>query len=194
MLARLDFALAPDSLAGASFWHRPGVDDWGRWPWRSHLLALLDKWRGRIKFGAAEKALGLEEYMSRVRKAVQSLPEPDCPTLLHGDYTFWNLLLDRGKGNLLGVIDFGNGTIGDSLYDLAKMTWADLSDEQLQGQFCAAWEVAAREAIDYERLAVYHAIEVIGAVAWVDKQPEPAAEDLRFRQQALEVVARTSTS
>ena len=192
LLAELDFALSPAHLAGAQFWRRPGVDVLGRLSWRAYLLALLDKWLGRIRLTPADAVLGLDQRLREVRAATSRLPEPPRLTLLHNDYTFRNLLLTPDHGGLCGIIDFAGAGAGDPFWDLAKLTWVELDIDDTEGQrpFLAGWEALTRLAIDRERLAVHQALETVGCLAWVDKQTNAGDEHAAFRRRAALTLAR----
>jgi aminoglycoside 2''-phosphotransferase len=43
------------------------------------------------------------------------------PTLLHNDLSYDHIIVDADKGNLVGIIDFGDMAIGDPDYDLMCM-------------------------------------------------------------------------
>jgi aminoglycoside phosphotransferase (APT) family kinase protein len=57
---------------------------------------------------------GTPELLARLRS---TRPPPAMPTLIHGDYTIDNVLVDHGQ--ITGVIDWAGGAAGDARYDLA---------------------------------------------------------------------------
>ena len=60
---------------------------------------------------------GTPELLARLR---QTRPQSISPTVIHGDYTLDNVMVDAGR--VTGVIDWSGGSVGDPRYDLALAT------------------------------------------------------------------------
>jgi aminoglycoside phosphotransferase (APT) family kinase protein len=61
------------------------------------------------------------------QRLLEALPDDRRPTLVHGDYRFDNLIVDRRTGAIRAVVDWEIATIGDPVADLA--TWIACWDE-----------------------------------------------------------------
>lgn len=94
---------------------------------------------------------GTPELLARLRAAP---PQPVAATLIHGDYTLDNVLVEAGR--VTGVIDWSGGAIGDPRYDLALATrpqreaFSEQRDAELQA-FYEGYERAplAQDEFDY---------------------------------------------
>jgi aminoglycoside phosphotransferase (APT) family kinase protein len=60
---------------------------------------------------------GTPELLARLR---QARPEPISPTLIHGDYTIDNVMVEGER--VTGIIDWSGAAVGDRRYDLALAT------------------------------------------------------------------------
>jgi hygromycin-B 4-O-kinase len=97
--------------------------------WKEHLLSTA----GKEKRAEFEK-LCKESYLERnvVDTLLAKIEElvPYCPEeihLLHGDYGFSNVVVERGK--VTGVLDWANSKYGDFLYDVAWLSlWPPIYD------------------------------------------------------------------
>lgn len=70
----------------------------------------------------AQAAYNLDHYnvdgsASLLQKLRVTQPEPVAPTLIHGDFTVDNVLVQAGK--VTGVVDWSGGALGDPRYDLS---------------------------------------------------------------------------
>lgn len=76
-------------------------------PWLDYMLFEAEKSLLRFKTeGTAE----------RLRELKDTKPEHIDQTLIHGDFTIDNVLVE--KGEITGVIDWGDGCLGDPRYDV----------------------------------------------------------------------------
>jgi kanamycin kinase len=102
-------------------------------------------------FATAEEAYGFLEARRRL---------PEKNTLLHGDYCLPNVML---KGwQVSGLIDLGNGGVGDRHVDLYWGAWTlefNLHTDAYRDRFFDAY---GRDLIDEERLLLVSAAEVFG--------------------------------
>lgn len=60
-----------------------------------------------------------------------AMPREETSALLHGDYGLYNLIVDRERAVVLGVLDWEMATLGDPFVDLAHhlRAWWDLNDD-----------------------------------------------------------------
>jgi aminoglycoside phosphotransferase (APT) family kinase protein len=196
LLAEVQGALAAAPLAEATFWRGAADDAFERFVWRDYLHALVAKWSERVVVGEEDRRLGVPEAIAAVGAAVAGLTEPARVTLLHCDFALRNVLCDPTSRQVVGLIDFATALVGDPIYDLAKMTWADFGRDEprLRAALCRGWAegagagpgadadavAGADAAIDDARLRLYEAIQGLAAVAWVDRRG-PAGAHAAFR-------------
>lgn len=81
-----------------------------RLPWLDHMFSLAAY---NLAHYQVEGDPELLEILRRERPA----PEGAAATLVHGDFTMDNVLLEEGK--VTGIIDWSDGEVGDRRYDLA---------------------------------------------------------------------------
>lgn len=83
-----------------------------------------------------------------------------CDVLLHGDYCLPNILLDNWR--LSGLIDVGNGGVGDRHIDVfwgAWTLWFNLGTDRYRDRFLDAY---GRDKVDESVLKIVAAAEVFG--------------------------------
>lgn len=106
---------------------------------------------GALGFGSAEEAYREVERNGCFLKS---------DTLIHGDYCLPNVMLDGWQ--LSGLIDLGNGGIGDRHIDLFWGAWTlnyNLKTDKYRDRFFDAY---GRDAVDLDRLRTVAAAEVFG--------------------------------
>jgi aminoglycoside phosphotransferase len=86
------------------------------------------------------------------------LPTSDDLSFTHGDFCLPNILIDRKKRCINGLIDWGNGGIADRHEDLAATCWS------LGYNFDQAWiplllKAYGRESTDQKRLIFYQRLD-----------------------------------
>ena len=116
--ARSDVAFAMvDALAAvhAFDWRAGGLSDLGR-PEGFHERQV-DRWTRQLSSYGGRELPGIDsvaEWLSDNR------PTSFTPTLMHGDFHMFNLLIaDKPPGRVTAVVDWETATIGDPLLDLA---------------------------------------------------------------------------
>jgi aminoglycoside phosphotransferase len=87
-----------------------------------------------------------------------SLPAFDNLSFTHGDFCLPNIMIDRKKMRISGLLDWGGGGIADRHEDLAAACWS------LGYNFDQAWipsllEAYGRESIDQKRLTFYQRLD-----------------------------------
>jgi aminoglycoside phosphotransferase (APT) family kinase protein len=130
-LTRVDFRLV-------------GLSDTGRPD--GYLERQVDRWLGQLA-GYAEypgwpgshEIEGVEEVAQWLRK---HRPQSFTPGIVHGDYTFANVLFRRDSAELAAIVDWELSTIGDPLIDLGWLfaTWPDQNGENPSSISVRPWD------------------------------------------------------
>lgn len=98
------------------------------------------------------------------------------------------------KKKISGLIDFEHVVIGDPIYDLSKIIFNDLdfnTDSELRSEFFTGWQSVTDLDIPEQHLYLYLAIQGVGAIQWVDKQPlEHQAMHESFRNKGIRILMR----
>ena len=86
------------------------------------------------------------------------LPASDDLSFTHGDFCLPNIIIDRKKRRINGLIDWGNGSIADRHEDLASACWS------LGYNFDPSWipsllEAYGLQSIDQKRLTFYRLLD-----------------------------------
>ncbi len=165
-LAKLQTGISRDDLMHHSFWKQENdPTSFERFSWNEHLTSQIEKWAGRIR------DVCLAGFKDCLVNFVKNIPEPTELKFIHRDFVLRNFLCD-GAG-FVAMIDFEAASIGDPLWDLAKMNLLELnSDPSLKRHWLTTWERTSGRVADIRRIEIYEAIEAFAFVAWVDKQPK----------------------
>ena len=98
-----------------------GLGDLGR-P-EGYLHRQLRRWARQLAASHSRDLPGLVRLGERLG---ERLPESGAAAIVHGDYRLDNVVVDRGDGRVLGVLDWEMATLGDPLTDLAStVVWWD---------------------------------------------------------------------
>jgi len=120
-----------------------------------YMARQVKRWSGQYE---ASKTHDIAEMDRLVHWLAENMPDDDETTIVHGDYRMENLIFDTDKPEVLAVIDWELGTLGNPLSDLAynsltyhygdparaDITEMDLeahgipTEEQAVAQYCAA--------------------------------------------------------
>ena len=131
-------------------------------PWPTYFQQKIDKklrlFRDcRIDFNGSDKLL---DFIATHRSKVATRPQ--C--FHHGDYHIGNMLL--GPDQRLAVIDFNRLDFGDPWDEFNRITWtADKSPAFASGQIDGYFNKAPTHLF-FELMALYIAVNQIGAVPW----------------------------
>lgn len=188
-LGRVHAAAREDDLSSATFWTRHGYDGWHEVVWGPFIQRRLAKWLELVRLTDDELRAGMDRCLEQVASRTAQVPEPGRWALLHCDFSSRNVMVEA-DGAVKGVIDFENASVGDPVYDLAKLPWVDLSagDGELVDAFVEGWESVSGTVADRAVLDTYIGIQAVAAVAWVDKKGPEAAAHQAFRARAMETL------
>lgn len=184
-IGRVHAAVTEADLAAATFWMRHGYESWQEVGWRDFIDRRLGKWLAQVQLTDEEERAGMGRCLEMVAERTSRVPEPTRWTLLHCDLSYRNLLA-ADDGSVMGVIDFEAASVGDPVYDLAKLPWVDLTEEDgdLLEAFLEGWATAWGAPADRALLDTYIAIQAVAAVSWVDKKGDDAPLHQDFRDRA----------
>ena len=110
----------------------------------------------------------------QLKKIIENGPDQgNKPTLVHGDLCMPNLLFSE-NGNLVGVIDLGQSHVGDTILDIALMSWCI---EANMGKLWADYYLdlfglkSHKPAIQYYRLAYDLSLNFPHPWSWINEAP-----------------------
>ncbi|MBO8156953.1 MAG: phosphotransferase [Bacillaceae bacterium] len=189
VLAEMQFALSKNELKESDFWLRHNYDasTFEEFSWKSYIERQVDKWIGRIKLSEEDRQSSLEQHLAAIKDRINGLEEPPRTTFIHCDFGFRNLLIRPDESDIKGVIDFEGASIGDPLWDLAKLPLMDLHDKntELEQRLFYGWENASSQSLDLERINLYKSLEGLAGIAWVDKQAQMTDQMRMLRQRSI---------
>lgn len=105
-----------------------GLGDFGR-P-QGYLERQVRRWAEQWERSKVKEMPAIDECIRRLRNA---LPESPAPTIVHGDYRFGNMLMDRqDPGKVNAILDWEMCTLGDPLSDLGYtlIYWGNMTDSE----------------------------------------------------------------
>lgn len=111
---------AVDALAdlGNVDWAAAGLDGFGR-P-AGFLDRQVDRWRGQLESYRVRDLPGLDQLADWL---VANRPTDGGAAIMHGDYTFMNVMFRTGSPpTVAAIVDWEQSTIGDPLLDLGWFT------------------------------------------------------------------------
>jgi aminoglycoside phosphotransferase (APT) family kinase protein len=184
-LARLQTVLTEQDLAEMTWWRKMGLaETLDGFSWKRHIAKECKVWSDRIRLTEEDRELGVDRLLAKTASALETLTDPPHVALLHYDYGMHNLILTPERDAIRGLIDFEAVRLGDPLYDVVKITFVDIpDDEEGKKAYLEGYLEASGQPFDWERFRLYQAINGIGAMAWVDKwEPEFAKQHNGFRE------------
>ena len=104
--------------------------------------------------------------------------------LLHGDCQTDHYLVGTGSAHIAGVLDFGDATLGDPVWDLAILT-LDVP-EMLPELFRGYQPDTATERRAHQFLPAYQLIRRLGSATWMREHGQPQTPDLEAALHILE--------
>jgi aminoglycoside phosphotransferase (APT) family kinase protein len=113
-------------LAGVD-WRAAGLEGFGKPD--GYLERQVDRWRGQLERYRTRAIPGLDDVAAWL---TAEQPEMGAPAILHGDYSFFNVMFARElPARLVAVVDWETATIGDPLVDLGWVLaqWAEDGEE-----------------------------------------------------------------
>ena len=108
-------------------------------PWLTKMLKCAEENLYRYEVD------GTQELLEQLQK---TRPVPTTPTLLHGDFTIDNTLIN--DGGVSGVIDWPDGAVGDPRYDIALAIRPKPNVFQMPDDFQAFFEGYGETALSSE--------------------------------------------
>ncbi|MFH1153708.1 MAG: phosphotransferase family protein [Pseudomonadota bacterium] len=96
-----------------------------------YVKRQVDGWSGRYRKAKTDDAPDFETVMAWLNAKMP--PDTEHPTLVHNDYKFDNVVLDRNDpGRIIGILDWEMATYADPLMDLGNSLayWIDRDDPE----------------------------------------------------------------
>jgi aminoglycoside phosphotransferase (APT) family kinase protein len=127
---RRSFAFAAvDALADLSKadWQAAGLEGFGRPD--GFLERQVSRWSNQLDGYRVRDLPGLDELTAWLST---NRPEPTAPAIMHGDFTFMNVMFRRSRpAQVSAIVDWEQSTVGDPLMDMGWFIglWAH-ADEQ----------------------------------------------------------------
>lgn len=98
-------------------WEQVGLEDFGR---RGNFAARqLRRWSGQLDATGGRSLPVLDHLRDRLGADV---PESRRTTVVHGDFRFDNMIVDRAQRDIAAVLDWEMSTLGDPLTDLGLVS------------------------------------------------------------------------
>ena len=183
--------LPSDLLLPTGFWHRLGINSAEQYTWRAYLGAIVDANIKRLL--ETRNTSDITKIIHDIQQFLVTIPEPHILGIIHGDFVLRNIVFRRDLASIAGIIDWDVALLGDPVYDLAKITWADLdpTDAASRQALLQGWQKSTGWEMDPIIFAYYEAIQAIAALAWISKQSPTTSNLEYFRQRALRALNHT---
>jgi aminoglycoside phosphotransferase (APT) family kinase protein len=110
-------------------WRRAGLDGFGKPD--GYLERQVDRWLGQLERYRTREIPGLDEVAAWL---TVERPVMGAPAILHGDYSFFNVMFARDlPARLVAIVDWETATIGDPLVDLGWVLaqWSEAGEEPI---------------------------------------------------------------
>lgn len=187
LLSEIQFALSPQEINDSIFWRRNNNTTFKDFSWNSYLLEQLMKWISRINLTKSDLRLHIDSIIKNIVQKVSNIPEPIRPAFIHADFTMRNILCDNAEN--LWAIDFESPLVGDPLFDLARITWLDFDNNNVE-ILLSSWEKNTSNYVDNKILQLYQMVIAISIIAWVDKLSIVNDDNLKFRNKAINFLVK----
>lgn len=108
-------------------WRAAGLDGFGKPD--GYLERQVDRWLGQLERYRTREIPGLDDVAAWL---TEEQPTMGAPAILHGDYSFFNVMFARGlPARLVAIVDWETATIGDPLVDLGWVLaqWSEAGQE-----------------------------------------------------------------
>jgi len=95
--------------------------------WKNYLLSKFDSSSPNLNWAKISKRNGLNKklVLDSVEKILKTIRHTDftCTSysFLHTDFNQRNIFVDPNSNNIVGIIDWGEATYGDPIYDFARV-------------------------------------------------------------------------
>lgn len=109
-------------------WRAAGLDDFGKPD--GFLERQVDRWLGQLERYRTRELDDLDEVAAWLR---EHRPAAGEPGIMHGDYSFFNVLFAPESPRIVAVVDWETSTIGDPLLDLGWVLgqWSEPGEEPI---------------------------------------------------------------
>jgi aminoglycoside phosphotransferase (APT) family kinase protein len=98
-------------------WAQVGLDDFGR-P-GNFAARQMRRWSGQLDATRGRSLPALDRLQMRL---ASSTPDTARTTIVHGDFRFDNMIVDRQTTSIVAVLDWEMSTLGDPLTDLGLVS------------------------------------------------------------------------
>jgi aminoglycoside phosphotransferase (APT) family kinase protein len=158
-------------------------------PWKNVIENKLCKWIKPISSIYYDQ-IGGQKIFDEILKDLETSEPSDQATLIHCDFLLRNLLVNE-EGKIF-IIDFDTCLIGDPVYDICKILWADFGGYKSNTslRYINAWKAHTTIGYRPELLRLYIIITCIAALSWLSKYGNVSYENKRFGESAIKQIRR----
>jgi len=107
--------------------HKINFDQTKHLLWKDYLLSKFDSSDPNLNWIkiSSRKGLNKELVLNSIEKILVTIKQTDFTdtplSFLHTDFNQRNLFIDPNSNNIAGIIDWGEATYGDPIYDFARI-------------------------------------------------------------------------
>lgn len=192
-LGKINVSMNLGQIEKSNLWRYGGNSaiEFAQYKWMDIYKKRIFEWVKKINVNSES----MKTIKICSKKIMEAILEKDVDTdlsLLHRDYGFRNIMIENDE--ISGVIDFEYAIPGDKYFDLSKIIFNDLdfeTDTELREAFFNGWSEVTKEEIDWDRMWLYLAIQGLGAIQWVDKQPEKIKQiNQDYKKKGMNILLR----
>ncbi len=124
-------------------YERLGLGDYGR-P-GNYFARQISRWTDQYRASETDQLEDMEQLIGWLPKNV---PEDDSTSIVHGDFTIRNMVIDNDKAEVRAILDWELSTIGHPLGDLAYACQFYYNEEISRDEMAALGVPEEQELID----------------------------------------------
>ena len=156
-------------------------------PWEDVIKNKLSKWIQPIS-SIYFNQIGGQKIFDTILKELETSELSYKNTLIHCDFLLRNIIVNE-EGKIF-IIDFDTCLIGDPVYDICKILWADFGGHKSDAsvQYINAWKEHSSITYRSDLLRLYIIITCIAALSWLSKYGNESYENKLFGKNAIQQI------